>query len=943
MRNFILITFISVTLIGCSIFKKTSVAPVNVSAVALVSSGVPGLTLQDTTSGSRKNTNDKTVNAVFNVTGSASQYCVKSVNETPTKKDSCWKSDSTQTTTVDENKISTRYGWIKDSSEAVSTVVSASITHSAFTEFSGISTLTNLGQGGKHLRVSWDKPTTPDNFDKYNIYIRNTDTYNYAKPNYTITPFTVTSVSLGSLADGTIHCMVVRAANAEFEESNTTEKCAMTLPAITLPSTVTWGDAIFTTINNYYNFSKNNIAKDEIVTVVGKYDDGYTRSEDQNLALGTWLLVPRAVRIKSGEVYFSDYSRVFKINSDGTLALIAGLHGTSYSVDGTPAKSAYFNGIQDFCFDPSGNIFVSDSGNYRIRKIDMAAGTVSTFAGTGTNAYSGDGGAATSADFEALRGIGCDSSGNIYISSGHRIRKITPAGTVSTIIGDGTSGSAAEGAVATASKVSSPWGIAFDSTGNLYFADYGYHRVRKIDTGGLVTTFAGTTIGYSGDGAAATSAKMRYPRGITFDSSDNLYITTGTYLDEPVIRKVSGGNISTIAGSIGGGFSPHDTVATSASLNFPYGIAVASNGEVYFVEVYDMTVRKIALDGKLKMIAGNRMSLLTNYPANETVGAALSARFYNVRGFLLDEKTGEMHVSDASNYRVAKLNTSGVIVPFAGIHFSGGSTGDNGPATEAKLNVPNGLAKDSKGNIYIADYTNNKIRKVDTAGIITTFAGNGTATYAGDGVAATATGFSLPQALTIDSADNVYFNDAANYAIRKVTQAGIISTYVGVGTSGFSGDGGQATAAQISGASICLTFSPSGEFHFFDSANRRVRKVKANGVIETVAGNGEVGFPTAGALATQTVAAGTNGLAFGPDGLLYLYANYLDDAQINVIGKDGKISNVYSMKIGNNGDGGPANSAKVYSSQQLLIDSKGNFYISDNLHGKIRFIKRTWE
>jgi sugar lactone lactonase YvrE len=280
-------------------------------------------------------------------------------------------------------------------------------------------------------------------------------------------------------------------------------------------------------------------------------------------------------------MYIADWGNnvVRKVTaSTGFISTVAGIHGTAgYNGDGAAATSAELNEPTGVAVDSSGNLYIADWANSRIRKVTVSTGNISTVAGNGTGGFSGDGAAATSAELWDPYGVAVDSAGNIYIADwgNHRIREVTVStGKISTVAGNGTAGYGGDGAAATSAKLNNPYGVAVDSSGNLYIADTVNNRVRKVTAGtGFISTVAGNgTAGYSGDGAAATSAKLSSPRGVVVDSSGNIYIADYT---NNRIRKVtvSTGFISTVAGTGTGSFSGDGAAATSATINGPVGIA----------------------------------------------------------------------------------------------------------------------------------------------------------------------------------------------------------------------------------------------------------------------------------------------------------------------------------------------------------------------------------
>jgi uncharacterized protein (TIGR03437 family) len=355
-----------------------------------------------------------------------------------------------------------------------------------------------------------------------------------------------------------------------------------------------------------------------------------------------------------------------------------------------------------------------------------------------------------------------DAAGNLYIAdTGHsRIRKVS-GGAITTVAGGGSS--IGDNGPATSAQLSSPNGEAMDTAGNLYIVDSG--RVRKV-ANGVISTVAGIgTFGFSGDNGPATSAELDYPAGVAVDSAGNFYIAdTGNHR----IRKVSGGVITTVAGNGTLGFSGDNGLATSAQLDYPGGVAVDSAGNLYIADSYNFRIRKVS-NGVITTVAGNGAPGFGGGGDGPATSAALS----RPSGIAVDS-AGNLYIAEFNSSRIRKVS-NGAITTVAGSGTPGFS-GDNGPATSAQLNGPEGVAVDSAGNLYIADFGNNRIRKVAN-GVIATIAGTGTPGFSGDNGPAASAQLAYPGGVASDSTGKVYVADTGNYRIRVLTPSGSPCTY----------------------------------------------------------------------------------------------------------------------------------------------------------------------
>lgn len=335
--------------------------------------------------------------------------------------------------------------------------------------------------------------------------------------------------------------------------------------------------------------------------------------------------------------------------------------------------------------------------------------------------------------------------------------------TISTYAGNSTTGYKGDGGLATNAELYNPEAVAVDSAGNVYIADTFNNAIRKVSPSGIITTFAGGAYGYTGDDGLATSATLAAPYGVAIDSNGNVYIADTR---NSVIRKIdASGIITTVAGNGTYGYTGDGGQATSATLSYPYNIAVDKNGNLYIADRANYVIRMVTPAGIISTVAGNNSS---GYSGDG--GAATSAQLGDPAGVAVDG-SGNLYIADSTNQVVRKMNSAGIISTFAGSGISG-YTGDGGPATSAELSSPYGLGVDNKGDVFITD-NSAVIREVNLSGAISTVAGNGQYGYTGDGGLAIAAELDGPSGVAIDASGNLYISDTYNEVIRKVTYGGV--------------------------------------------------------------------------------------------------------------------------------------------------------------------------
>jgi sugar lactone lactonase YvrE len=592
-------------------------------------------------------------------------------------------------------------------------------------------------------------------------------------------------------------------------------------------------------------------------------------SGDGGPATSASLNLPQAVAVNSaGNLYITDANnnRIRMVTPAGVISTLAGTGIAGFGGDRGPALQAQVNSPGGIVTDSAGNIFFSDDINYRIRMV-TPAGIISTVAGNGSGAYSGDGGPAASAGLGPLNspGMALDIVGNLYIPDGvGRVRKVAPSGIISTVAGNGTAGFKGDGSAATAASLDAPSGVAVDPAGSLYISDSNNNRIRRVTAAGIISTIAGNgTAGYNGEGAAV-NAQLNFPIGVALDTAGNLYIADP---ENRRLRKVTpAGAISTVAGDGTAGFGGDGASATSAVLGFPLGVALDSAGNVFIADYDNNRVRKVTPFGLITTVAGTGSP---GFSGDE--GPALAAKLFKPYGLAVDSG-GNLLIADSYNERIRKVTAAGVISTFAGNGLSA-FAGDGGPATKGQF-YPFGIGLNSAGNLYIADWSNNRIRRVTPADVITTVAGSATKGFFGDGGPATAARLSGPYDVAVDGSGSLYIADTGNNRIRKVTPAGVISTVAGNNTNGWSGDGGPAIAASLSSPESVAVDGP-GNLYIADAGNNRIRKVTPAGIISTIAGTGVSGFSGDGGPAASAQLSGPQGIKVDSAGNIY-FADFLN-------------------------------------------------------------------
>jgi sugar lactone lactonase YvrE len=540
-----------------------------------------------------------------------------------------------------------------------------------------------------------------------------------------------------------------------------------------------------------------------------------------------WGLGCLGLTLGAGSPHGAGQPAPAKLGTAAPAVVIETLAGGGSVGDGGPALAARFNLPGGVAEAPNGDLIVVDFGNHRIRRIDHSTGVIETLAGTGEAGYNGDGIPARKAQLARPEYVVFGPAGDLYIADSYnnRIRRIDHAtGLVTTVAGTGERGFSGDGGPATRAELHFPEGIALDAAGNLFIGDTVNRRIRRVDAEtGVITTYAGNSeTGISPEGTPAAEVRFLRLARLAVDRAGNVYVA-----DSPTHRilviDAETRRIRTFAGTGKPGFSGDGGPALSARLRYPEGVFVAPNGDVYLADVANHRVRRVdARTGLIQTVAGNGERGFAG-----DGGPATQAKLWSP-GRLWVDFEGNILIADILNSRIRRVDAkTGVIQTVAG----GGGWGDGGPARQAILSVPGDVVF-ANGKVYVADYGTRRVRCIDLAsGVISTVAGGGTGS--GDGIAATDAELLLPEGIAVQG-KLLYIADNAASRVWKVDlDKGTLHAFAGTGEPGDSGDGGPATAAQLylPGA---VTVGPDGKVYISDFGNQSVRVVDARGTIQTL-------------------------------------------------------------------------------------------------------------
>lgn len=609
--------------------------------------------------------------------------------------------------------------------------------------------------------------------------------------------------------------------------------------------------------------------------------------------------------------------------------------GSDQVGDGGQATAAQLQQPEGVVVDPAGNIYIADAGNSRVREV-TPAGVISTVAGNGHAGFSGDNGPASAAQLNQPYGLALDAAGNLYIADygNGRVRVVGTDGNIRTVAGDGANGTYYDinsSGPATGALLLGPRNVAVDAAGDLYISEMDGYRVRKVTPGGTISTYAGMGIAGPGpDSGPALAAQFNHPADLALDAAGNLYILDGGNIR---IQEVPAGTgtIKTVCNQK----TYQQILVMQGFFTAPSGfrgLAADAAGDLYFLDAAVIAAWRLSAAGVLTQVAG--VVPILGYTGD---GKALGTGLVNPVEVALDG-AGDLYISEQQRVRAVSAAT-GIINTAAG-DSTWGYSGDGGAAVLAVLNQPSGLAYNN-GSLHIGDTGNNRVRKVAGDGSISNEAGNGTGGYSGDGGPAIGAALGAGPAVgawlgtALDPAGNVYVADSANSVVRRVDPTGMITTFAGTGTAGIAAEGTLAAQAPLNAPQGAVA-DPAGNVYIADTWNSRIIMVDAAGLIHTVAGNGTPGNAGAGNGQWGELYE-PGGVALDSSGNLYIADT--QNHRVRTLTPDGAISTIAGTgSAGFSGDGSAAMFAELNEPSAVAVDAGGNIYIADRQNHRVRLV-----
>ncbi len=547
---------------------------------------------------------------------------------------------------------------------------------------------------------------------------------------------------------------------------------------------------------------------------------------------------PQGVAVDaSGNVYVADTGNhtIRKITSGGVVSTFAGIAGSPGSADATGTNAQFYAPVAVSVKSDGSLIYVADTYNHTVRQI-TAAGVVTTLAGkAGVFGFTNAVGSA--AAFYQPQGIAVDGTGNVFVgdTANNSIRMVTSGGSVTTLAGTTNSGSA-DGT--SAARFNQPMGVAVDAPGNVYVADNANHTLRMVTSGGSVSTLAGSAGLYGSVDGTAGAARFYAPQGVAVSGTIVYVADTG---NGTIRRVASSGAVTNWVGSASIGTA--DGAGASARFYWPGASAMDTAGNIFVADTFNHTIRKITSGGTVSTLAGSPGNPGTNN------GSGGGAQFNGPEGIALDGG-GNLYVADTGNHTIRMVTSGGTVSTVAGTAGVAGLT--DGTGSGAQFNGPQGIAVDGSGNLFVADTASHTIRKIASGGVVTTLAGiplfPGSTDGATPNVGTNKARFNFPRGIAVDGAGNAYVADTGNHLVRKVTSAGAVSTLAGLAGVWGIADGTNSTARFNSPRSVAV--DGSGIVYVLDAGNHTVRSLAASGsnwITATIAGNPSVNGITDGA------------------------------------------------------------------------------------------------
>ena len=677
--------------------------------------------------------------------------------------------------------------------------------------------------------------------------------------------------------------------------------------------------------------------------VMGDAGDGGLAADAQFRSLG-------GVAVGSeGIIYLSDpsASRIRRIHPNGRIEAVAGTGTRGYSGDGGYALAAALTDPGRLTVDHDGILFVAELD--RVRRIDTN-GLISTVIGDGQPGSDGDGGPAVFARTSGNAGMAIDGSGNLFIAerSTHRVRRIDTRGYVTTVAGTGVVGSDGDGGHPLEATLNQPVDVEIDDLGNVLIAELAGNRVRRVSgEDGLIGTIIGRSgrAGGGGDGGDAVDAELNGPQSVAVDASGAIFVADW---NNRRIRHVDrAGTIRTIAGMSGGRIQSGG-LAVESRLTLPMDIAPTLDGRLIMIEQGTRRVRALSpvprVEKKQVAEIGYATpasalphgipipddSIAEHFAGADRSGDAgngehrLDATFMSPRGIAIDT-VGRLLIADTGNHRVRRIGSDGMVETVAGTGTPGFS-GDGESATRAQLNRPSALTVATDGAIYIADTGNFRIRKVDSAGVITTLAGSRQPGAGGDGGPARDAQFTELVGLALDSKGSLYVVDPPIHRVRVIGVDGVIRPFAGSGVDGHSGDGGLATEAAI-GFPQRVAIAPDGSVLITQLHASVVRRVGLDGVIETLAGfNGR--DVTADQTTTQNSLDEPVGVVVDLAGNIYIVESGF--GEVTRVALEGQVKVIAGNPRGEGKSGGAARDTRLDTAYELVLGSEGSAYLLES-------------